>query len=259
MKAIKSLLSPWMKVLVYFLILWSATAVAGTVPMLNDFLFFFLVALFLSWVFLKAENSTLSSLGFWPKDRTAARNFLKGLGIGIAMLLVTFVLTVWLTQDGWKISTHVDPVFIVITFLGCLWSAFVQEFIFRGYPFQELLRNYRVWIAQLLIALPFGLMHVSRGMPAEQITMVMFSTGTGSVLFGLAFIKSGDLMFPIGLHLGWNYAQELIPRTAGGQINALVVFKESHKDYNAFLLLLPYFFVMIVTIILIRKFPFPRR
>ena len=36
----------------------------------------------------------------------------------------------------------------------------------------------------------------------------------------MAYIKTKNLMFPTGIHLGWNYAQELIPQTAGGKNSA---------------------------------------
>uniref|UniRef100_UPI001E2D01EA hypothetical protein n=1 Tax=Pedobacter sp. ASV12 TaxID=2795120 RepID=UPI001E2D01EA len=55
-------------------------------------------------------------------------------------------------------------------------------------------------------------------------------------------------------HLGWNYAQELIPRTAGARNSALVIIQESNTDYNMFNISLPYFFVVISAIILIWKF-----
>lgn len=222
--------------------------------MLNDFLFFFLVALLMSWALLRLEKRSLSSIGFWPKDRKSVRDFFQGLGIGIVMLLVTFTITLCLTKDSWKMNMHIDPIFIAVTFLACLWSAFVQEFVFRGYPFQALLREYKPWVAQLLIALPFGLMHVSHGMQAREIAMIMLSTGTGSILFGLAFIKSRRLMFPIGIHLGWNFAQELVPRTTGGKSGALVIIQESNNNYNLFNISLPYFLVVIVAILLIWKF-----
>lgn len=247
----------WLKVLFYFLILCLATIIAGTVPILNDFIFFFLIALVMSWMFLKLEDQSLASIGFWPKDKKTVADFLGGIGIGITMLIVTFILTILLTRDNWKLNTHIDPIFVSITFLMCLWSAFVQEFVFRGYPFQELLKNYRPWVAQLLIAVPFGLMHINKGMQANDIILVMLSTGAGSVLFGLAYIKTKSLMFPIGIHLGWNYAQELIPRTAGGKNSALVIINHSHTTYNTFNVSFPYFLIILVTIIAIWKIKKP--
>jgi len=48
----------------------------------------------------------------------------------------------------------------------------------------------------------------------------------------MAYIKTKNLMFPTGIHLGWNYAQELIPQTAGGKSSALVIISDSHTTYN---------------------------
>ncbi|QNR86004.1 CPBP family intramembrane metalloprotease [Pedobacter riviphilus] len=250
-------LPPWLKVVCYFLFMFLATVIAGAVPVLNDFIFFFIIALIMSWILLKLENKSLSSLGFWPRDKRTSADFFKGLGIGIGMLIVTFLLTVLLTKDNWKLNSHIDPILLMVTFLMCLWSAFVQEFVFRGYPFQELLSKYRPWLAQLLIAIPFGLMHVNKGMATDDIILVMLSTGAGSVLFGLAYIKTKNLMFPIGIHLGWNYAQELIPRTAGGKSSALVIFNNSHATYNMFNVSFPYFLVIVITIIVIWKIKKP--
>ncbi|MEJ5994506.1 type II CAAX endopeptidase family protein [Pedobacter sp. Du54] len=243
----------WLKVLCYFLILWIATIIAGTVPMLNDFIFFFTIALVMSWAFLRLENRCLASISFWPKDKKAVVDFISGLVIGIIMLIVTFILTILLTNGNWQLNPHIDPIFIAVTFLMCLWSAFVQEFIFRGYPFQELLKKYRVWVAQLLIAIPFGLMHIDKGMKTNDIILVMVSTGAGSILFGLAYIKTKNLMFPIGIHLGWNYAQELIPRTSGGKNSALVIISDSHATYNMYNVSFPYFVVILLAILTIWK------
>ena len=243
----------WLKVVCYFLILWMATFIAGTVPMLNDFIFFFLIALLMGWAFLKLENRSLASIGFWPKNRKTVADFFGGLAIGAAMLIITFILTILLTKDNWKLNTHVDPIFIAVTFLMCLWSAFVQEFVFRGYPFQELLKAYRPWLAQLLIAIPFGLMHINSGMSHSDMVLIMLSTGAGSILFGLAYLKTRNLMLPIGIHMGWNYAQELIPRTTGGKSSALVLIQESHTHYDMFNISLPYFCVVIVAIIALWK------
>ncbi len=247
----------WLKVLCYFLILWIASTIAGVVPMLNDFIFFFIIALVVSGAFLKLENRSLFSIGFLPKDKKTTSDFFSGLGIGILMLITTFFITIFLTKDSWQLNSHIDPIFMVVTFVVCLWSAFVQEFVFRGYPFQQLLKTYRPWLAQLLIAIPFGLMHINQRMTQTDIILVMFSTGAGSVLFGLAYLKTRNLMFPIGIHLGWNYAQALIPRTMDGKNTALVIISKSQSTYTIFNVSFPYFLIVLIAIIAIWKIKKP--
>lgn len=67
MKTFIQTLSPGAKVLTYFIVLWLATLVAGVIPQLNDFWFYFMIALVLSATFLHAESHSLMVLGIMPK------------------------------------------------------------------------------------------------------------------------------------------------------------------------------------------------
>jgi membrane protease YdiL (CAAX protease family) len=202
----------------------------------------------MSGLFLKWEGDTILSLGFLPTDRKDGIDFLKGLGVGIVMLIGAAAFTLFLTKDSWVLNHHVDPVNCLLLFLACLWSAFVQEFVFRGYPFQVLLKQYKPWLAQLAIAIPFGLMHLDHTMHVTRMAEVMLTTGLGSVLFGLAYLKTKKLFLTVGIHLGWNYAQELIPRTMGSSRSGIIIIKESQATYGDFQVLLPYLLVVLVVI-----------
>jgi membrane protease YdiL (CAAX protease family) len=248
MKQQWNVLPAWCKVIVYFLILWLATTLAGAVPLLNGFLFFLILSVIMSGLFLKWEGNTILSLGFLPTVRKDGIDFLKGLGTGIVMLIGAAALTLFLTKDSWAWNHHVDPVACILLFLACLWSAFVQEFVFRGYPFQVLLKKYKTWLAQLIIAIFFGLMHLHRTMPVMQMAEVMLTTGLGSVLFGLAYLKTKKLFLPIGIHMGWNYAQELIPRVMSNRQSGIIIITENHIKYSDFHTLVPYLVMVTVAI-----------
>lgn len=241
----------WAKVLVFFLAMSVTTQIAGMVPILNDFVSFFVVALVLSWALSSERNKLFQSLGFLPVRKTDYWCFGKGLLIGILMLIVTAFITFQLSGDEWKLKTHIDPIFIAVTFLICLWSAFVQEFVFRGYPFQALLNKYGPWVAQVVILIPFGLMHINHQMSFTDMVTVMLTTGLGSVLFGLAYIKSRRMYLPIGIHLGWNFAQALIPRTVGAGQTGLIAIKNHAHGYGDFVIIGPYFLVVLVSISLL--------
>lgn len=238
----------WLKVLVYFLLLWLATFIGGVVPALNDFIFFFSVSLLISWVFLHAEARSVRSLGFVPRSKKDYQEFFTGVSIGGIMLISTVVITLLLTRDHWRFNPNIDPIYVVIAFFTCLWSAFIQEFVFRGYPFQTLLKHYSPLIAQFFIAIPFGLMHINHSMNLMEMASVMLTTGLGSILFGLAYRKTGKLFLPIGLHLGWNYAQQLIPRTAGGGNSGLIAVSTGHINYAHWMVIGPY--LLIVTLVI---------
>jgi membrane protease YdiL (CAAX protease family) len=253
MNRLWNVLPAWLKATLYFVILWLAAPLAGSVDFLNSFAFFFILSLAMSWLFLKAEGDSLASLGFLSFTKKDRIDGATGLGIGILMLLCTAALTLLFTGDKWKLNQHGSPLSWIISFFICLGSAFVQEFVFRGYPFQVLLKKYKPWIAQLVIAIPFGLMHLSHTMPVADMCKVMLTTGLGSVLFGLAYLKTKKLFLPVGIHLGWNYAQELIPRTMDGRKTGLVIITENYIKYSDFQILAPYLIVVIVVIVLMLK------
>lgn len=251
MKSLIQTLPAWLKVPVYFLVLGLATFIAGIIPPLNDFIFFLTLSLLMSCIFLWSEGQSLWSLGFKPSGKKDWKDFFAGVLAGIIMLVLTAALTLYFTKDNWTINRHADLIYAIISFIMCLWSAFVQEFVFRGYPFQALLKKYGVWIAQLLIAIPFGLMHVNGSMSPQDIATVMLTTGLGSILYGLAYIKTQKLLLPIGLHLGWNYAQQLIPRASGGNDKGFLIVAGDPANYSFYNVLLPYLLIMVLAIILL--------
>jgi membrane protease YdiL (CAAX protease family) len=233
------------KVIGYFLIMWSATLLAGAMPSLNDFWFFLLISAAVSWLLLGAEGRKISELNFVPTKKRHWIQLLAGTATGIVMLLITLAITLVLTGDAWHFNQSVSIATLVVVLLANLASAFVQEFVFRGYPFQALLQRYGLWPAQLLIAIPFGMMHLHAGMHLSDLLLTMLTTGMGSLLFGLAYYKTRNLALPVGLHFGWNYAQALIPRTTLGAAGTLGFVTGHGTHYSAYIIVGPYLLVIV--------------
>lgn len=250
MKKIIKAIPIWLKVVLYFGMLALATVIAGTIPILNDFWFFVLVAAGLSDFFLRSANRSLLSLSFLPTRRLHWRQLLLGIIIGALMLIITAIWTLYLTGDAWHFS-KADPVFIIVALGGCLWSAFAQEFVFRGYPFQALINEYGAWTAQWVIIVPFAMMHFHHGMNLHDIALTTLTTGLGSLLFGLAYLCTRHLALPIGLHLGWNFMQSLFPRTAGSNGQTLITVSGNLTRYNFTNVLMPYIVVVILSILVL--------
>lgn len=247
-------LSPLLRVLIYFAVMQLATVIAGSIPDLNSLWFFFVVSLALSWLFLFLEGSSVWSLNAIPRKKIHWLQLLRGTLIGIAMLLITAVITLKLTGAEWQPNKHFSLMFLPIALAGCLWSAYVQEFVFRGYPFQTLLRRYHFWLAQLLIAIPFGLMHVHSSMTYQEFFTTMLTTGLGSILFGLAYQRTGNLMFPVGLHFGWNYAQLLLPRSSD-QGSGLLLISHSSVSSPFLPFVAPYLVIIVIVILYLYRMP----
>lgn len=253
MKTFIQTLPAWLKVLIYFLIMWLATFIAGIVPAIDGLLYFFTVSLLISWLLLRSDHLNLSSLDYYPRHKRHWKQLLFGLVLGGVMLIATAIITIKLTNAAWHFNGGINPMYVLITFVMCGCSAYIQEFVFRGYPFQRLLGEYGPLTAQLVVAVPFGLMHVNRSMPLQDMATVMLTTGLGSLLFGLAYIKTRNLMLPVGIHLGWNFLQVLIPRTPSTDRKALISVAGDPVNYDSIVVLLPYLVIICIAILLLRS------
>jgi membrane protease YdiL (CAAX protease family) len=243
----------WLRVSGYFVIIITAAYIAGYVPVLDSIFFYFGVALFLSFLFLKAEGKPLTSLGFVPAGATDWSNFFRGLVLGIVALLTSAGITIWLNRGRLEFTGHADPVFLLILILTHLWSSFAQEFTYRGYPFQRLLKSYGPGIAQLAVPLPFALMHLklNSSITWQLFLLTWLTTGLGSLLYGLCYLKTKKLLLSIGLHMGWNLAQALVPRSPEESRTMFFTLVQNTRNYHPFNVLLPYIGVTAVLMLYI--------
>ncbi|WP_276088035.1 CPBP family intramembrane glutamic endopeptidase [Pedobacter sp. JY14-1] len=224
----------WLKVCIYFIVLWATTMLGGVLPPdLNNPLFYLLAGVLVSWLMLRAEGKRIGTLGFIPQGGKDYRSFAMGAGLGALLLITVTLLTLTTTGDRLVWLGQFKSMNLVVLAFFTFVSAFAQEFVFRGYPFQLLLTRYPVWLAQLLVAIPFGLMHISLGMRFSEIGIILLTTGTGSVLFGLAYLRTGRLFFPTGIHMGWNLLQGMLPRAeqqGGAGLFRVIPAHHLHQD-----------------------------
>lgn len=245
----------WLRVSAYFTVILVAAYIAVLVPALDGIFFYFGIALLLSFMLLSAEGKPLKSLGFLPVGATDWKNFFRGLAFGIIALLASAGITIWLNGDRLEFNGNTDPVLLLILILINLWSSFAQEFTYRGYPFQRLLKSYGPWVAQLVITLPFAVMHLklNTGITWQQFFMTWLTTGLGSLLYGLCYLKTGKLVLSIGLHMGWNLAQALIPRSIEENKTMLFTLVQDSRHYHPLQVLLPYIAVTVIMMLFIWK------
>jgi uncharacterized protein len=89
---------------------------------------------------------------------------------------------------------------------GCV--ALLEELLFRGFVFQRLVAGLGAWPAQLLLALAFALAHWGNpDMQGDARVLATIEIALGAILLGLAWLRTRSLALPVGLHLGWNWAQ----------------------------------------------------
>lgn len=130
------------------------------------------------------------------------RDLVLGIGIAAAMLtLVTLVngafggvTMTWTASDAPAHSLLVTPIVLIL-------SAAQEELVFRGYPFQVLVKGMGVWPAVGAMSAAFGLLHLRN----PNATMIgALNTMLAGLMLSLAYLKTRSLWLPYGLHLGWN-------------------------------------------------------
>jgi uncharacterized protein len=96
---------------------------------------------------------------------------------------------------------------------GLLWAgvfvpgAFVEELLFRGYPFFRLARTTNPARAAVVMSLCFGLAHL--GNREETLVGILQVVSVGLV-FCLAVWRTGSLWWALGAHAAWNWTQTFV-------------------------------------------------
>jgi membrane protease YdiL (CAAX protease family) len=175
-----------------------------------------LCVLLLTFTFfiLRLEGKTWEDAGLKVNSRETTR-LAGGTLIGVIMLVSAAWIIKLITGFQWQLNPAFKWTQLPAIFITVFCSAFAQELAFRGYPFFLMLNKWGEWRAQLITAFFFGCMHLSSGMSWEEVLTTMFTTGIGSLLFGMATIRTRRLQLAVGIHFGWNFTQYLLPRSGG--------------------------------------------
>lgn len=167
----------------------------------------FIFILFSTWACTLLRKEPLASVGF-QLDRRWIKEISLGTVIGIGLIIAATGL-IWITGG---VRFELDPVRSLGTlaygFYVFLFAALFEETLFRGFIFQRLLDGAGVWVAQIALALLFALGHWDNpGMEGATKFWASLDLALGAVLLGLAYIRTRSLALPVGIHLGWNWAQ----------------------------------------------------
>ena len=140
-------------------------------------------------------------------NRTWIRNFLTGLLLGAALMLLPALCLSFGGFIRWQSgASDLYSLLYAAGLYGTL--AIAEEFLFRGYVFQRLIAAVGKWGAQLLMAGYFLLIHMNNpGMTGIAKVLASANIFLASILFGLAFIRTGSLAMPLGGHFMANWVQ----------------------------------------------------
>ncbi|MFL6374616.1 MAG: CPBP family intramembrane glutamic endopeptidase [Pyrinomonadaceae bacterium] len=93
---------------------------------------------------------------------------------------------------------------LVSTFIVLAIGAASEETLFRGYILQTFLRSGHTQFAVALTAFLFASVHFAN---PDFSGLSWLNTLLAGIWFAVAYVKTRDLWFPIGIHLAWNWLQ----------------------------------------------------
>lgn len=163
--------------------------------------------LLVTWICLRLRRQRLAAVGL----RLDAR-WLWQAGCGIAfgtVLMLAVSALIWLAGGvrfgldparGWHAITLGAWLFV--------WAALLEELLFRGFLFQRLVDGAGATLALVVMAVLFAVAHWGNpGMHGATETWATIDTILGGLTLGLAYLRTGSLALPFGIHFGWNWVQ----------------------------------------------------
>lgn len=150
-----------------------------------------------------------------PAGVPAFRALALGTGLGVAIIgavVLTLVALGWLrwVPDADTGSAVLASLALFGVLLG---AAFVEELLFRGYPFQLLERRFGTIVALVATSVVFSLSH---GPNPNATPLSLVNVGLAGVLLGVSYIRSRSLWFATGIHAGWNFTMALSELSVSG-------------------------------------------
>ena len=163
--------------------------------------------LLVTWICMRLRGQSLAAVGL-RIDASWLQQALCGVAIGSALMLAASAMI--LAAGGVRFAP--DPAGGVVALAHgawiFLWVALLEEILFRGFLFQRMVDGAGAWVALLLMAALFAAAHWGNpGMQGTTQVLATIDTALGAILLGLAYLRTGSLALPIGIHFGWNWIQ----------------------------------------------------
>ena len=163
---------------------------------------------FVQWMGLVSVSvATMATIAIWEHGhwrvglfvppRIAVPEFLRGLLWGFLLIAACMALIMVFTTIRPRPGNGFPWRELLVVFAPAVVH---EELLFRGYPFQKLLRWNRAF-ALFFVAFLFAALHANN----ESVTTLgLLNVFLGGIVLALAYERYGRLWFPIGFHLAWN-------------------------------------------------------
>jgi membrane protease YdiL (CAAX protease family) len=143
----------------------------------------------------------------WGFQRGWLKDLLLGSLVGAASLLVATIIAT--LPGGLKFTLNAPVMFETVgrTLLASLpvfiLAAAGEEAMFRGYALQTMARSHLAWAAIIITSVVFSWGHLDNPNAVPGFTFA--NTAIAGVWLAVAYLKTRNLWFPLGIHWAWNW------------------------------------------------------
>ncbi|AEE18506.1 CPBP family intramembrane glutamic endopeptidase [Dokdonia sp. 4H-3-7-5] len=163
------------------------------------------------WIFIKfVDRKPFIELGFALKNRK--KDIIAGLLIGAVIMALGCLIMLSLSEIQFK-GFHWDATQLLYAILTFVNIAILEEALLRGYVLRNLMISFNKYIALIVSALLFSLLHAANPNVDMFALANLFLAG---ILLGISYVYTKNLWFPIALHLSWNLFQTLFGFNVSG-------------------------------------------
>ncbi|MBN1815124.1 MAG: CPBP family intramembrane metalloprotease [Anaerolineae bacterium] len=178
----------------------------------------------LTWAFCRfVDRGSLEALGLQKRGWLA--RLAAGWAFGAFLILIVFGI---LMAGGWISieSATWQPLELAAAVLGAVVVGFNEELAFRGYIMQRLSRSWGLALAVVGSSILFGLVHIFN---PDASLLGILSVSLSGLLYALAYLLTGSLWLPMGLHMSWNLVQmHILGFPGSGHVGTSIMRSVTH-------------------------------
>jgi hypothetical protein len=136
-------------------------------------------------------------------------------GFAVGLVLISLVFVIPLLTGGLTFKSHFtggmfNVAFFAIMaffFIGMLFQVFAEEIVFRGYLFVTVKSGWGMMTAVAVTSVLFGVGHIFNPGFSWAIALNLVLAG---ILMALGVVVTGNIWWPLGFHLAWNFFEGYI-------------------------------------------------
>ena len=146
-----------------------------------------------------AERRPLAEFG----RAGALKELAAGLALGAALFSTSIAILAALGL--YRIQGMRDLSVLIAPLAMSVGAGVIEEILFRGVIFRIIESSLGTWLALLISAVLFGLVHLAN--PVKSMLGALSIIFEAGVMLAAAYLLTRRLWLPIGIHIGWNFTQ----------------------------------------------------